>query len=172
MFAESHTICRPASCCWYVWSWADGLRTGGQVKYRQLQPGEALLHSYLLIETPPGHYTSEMTWWRKGTVLKNYFSFPKAHLKNILWHHQVKCWTELLETLATTVYTFIRCMNTGLFNSVMILFFYFSQETFPYQQGTRGPLYWNTQSSNVHKCILDIYFIPLCFKIKTKIKWM
>lgn len=31
VFAESHTICRPASCCWYVWSWADGLRTGGQV---------------------------------------------------------------------------------------------------------------------------------------------
>lgn len=31
VFTESHTICWPASCCWNVWSWANGLRIGGQV---------------------------------------------------------------------------------------------------------------------------------------------
>lgn len=67
--------------------------------------------SYLPIWTPPGHYTSEMTLWQKGTALMNYFSFPKAHLKNILWHHQVIYWTQLLETPGTTSYTFTSCLT-------------------------------------------------------------
>lgn len=36
LFAESHKICRPASCRWYVASRADGLSSGGQVCDRRV----------------------------------------------------------------------------------------------------------------------------------------
>lgn len=113
----------------------------------------------------------------------NYFSFPKVHLKNILWHRQVIYWAQLLKTVKTTAYTLTSCsiLELCIFYSFIhsfIVHFFLAQETFLCQHQTRGPLYWNTQSSNVYKyiCVLvriyeviEIHFVFL--RISWNIVW-